>query len=93
MSPYEHDNQTAELPEAAWLTALLSLPKMGPRRLDALIDQEGSARSSWDRIRADSGLRLPSTSSDILAGWREAASHYDVVDRWVAMQQLSLIHI
>ncbi len=90
MSPYEHDNQTAELPEAAWLTALLSLPKMGPRRLDALIDQEGSARSSWDRIRADSGLRLANTSSDILAGWREAAGHYDVVDRWVAMQQLGI---
>ena len=33
---------TEDLPDAAWISALLSLPKMGPRRLDALLEQDGS---------------------------------------------------
>lgn len=82
--------QIGELPEEAWTTALLSLPKMGPRRLDALIDTAGSSRSAWTRIRNDPGLRLENTSRDIIDGWRSASSRYDVNDRWAAMASLGI---
>ena len=90
MNAHEPDTHTTELPDTAWMAALLALPKMGPRRLDALIEQEGSGRSSWNRIRGDSAMRLPNTSFEVVAGWREASQRYEVEDRWAAMQHLGI---
>ena len=82
--------EQSELPEAAWITALLSLAKMGPRRLDELIELTGSARSGWERIRTDASLRVPNTSAQIIEDWRVATGGFDVSDRWAAMNQLGI---
>lgn len=78
------------LPQAAWVSALLSLPKMGPRRLDMLIDDTGDAPTAWRRLCEDTTLRVPGVSSDIVSGWRTAARGYDVGDRWAAMGSLGV---
>jgi len=91
------DNSTAlsddDLPGAAWIVALLSLPKMGPRRLDELIETCGSGRYAWDRVRNDRSLRVAGTSIDVVEGWRTAAANYNVVDRWLAMERLGIAAI
>ena len=75
----EGDEQST-LPEAAWITALLSLAKMGPRRLDALIELTGSARSGWERIRTDASLRVPNTSAQIsrTGAWQRVGSMFRI---------------
>jgi len=79
-----------DLPGTAWIVALLSMPKMGPRRLDALIETCGSGRHAWERIGADSSLRIEGTGRGVIEGWREAAANYSVADRWLAMQTLGI---
>jgi DNA processing protein len=58
----------AELPEAGWLTALLGLPAMGPRRLAALLDGRSPAEA-WVVVR--SGRPLPEVAA--VVGGRVAA--------------------
>lgn len=83
-------NPIAVLPDAAWIAALLSLPKMGPRRLDALIDIAGTPQQGWQRICEDATLRIPNTSREIIGDWRSAARDFNVADRSMAMNQLGI---
>lgn len=67
----------AELPEAGWLTSLLGLPAMGPRRLAALLDGRSPAEA-W--VAVCSGRPLPEVAA-VVGGrvealateWAEAA--------------------
>ena len=79
-----------ELPEAAWVSALLTLPKMGPRRIDALVESSGDARSAWDRICGGAVVHVSGVSTELVASWRESARNYDVGDRWAAMKCLGI---
>ena len=58
----------AELPEAGWLTSLLGLPAMGPRRLAALLDGRSPAEA-W--VAVCSGRPLPEVAA--VVGGRVAA--------------------
>ena len=65
------------LPDQAWLVGLLSLPKLGPRRLDALVDLHGSPRNVWEKICAgDASVRLPQTSTAIIEKWTTSAREF-----------------
>ena len=78
-----------DLPAAAWLVALSTLPRIGPRRLGALLEQD-DARTWWTRIRS----RGPDTWSwpvpvleggpALRASWRAAAADTDAVELWAA---------
>lgn len=68
--------------ERAHLVALLGLPKMGPRRLTALLDGSGSATAAWEAVvRGDlDGIELPMRAdnrSTVVSGWMEVAVRTD----------------
>ncbi|MBC8363755.1 MAG: DNA-protecting protein DprA [Actinobacteria bacterium] len=76
----------ADLPQAAWLTALLGLPAMGPRRLGALLDNRSPAEA-WTAVR--SGRPLPEVAEVVggrvgalTAEWAKAAGDIDPVVVW-----------
>ncbi|MDP6761151.1 MAG: DNA-processing protein DprA [Acidimicrobiales bacterium] len=78
----------SELPDAAWLTSLLGLPAMGPRRLGALLDGR-SPSEAWTAVR--SGRPLPEVA-DVVGGrvgalfaeWAKAAGDIDPAVVWAA---------
>ena len=78
-----------DLPEAAWVTALLTLPGIGPKRLNALLESE-SAADAWQRIRAGGSIKIEGLSSERIASWRSAATSLDVADYWNSAQQLNM---
>lgn len=84
----EQDEQA--LPDSAWVAALLSLPKMGPRRLDTIVEQTGNSEAAWHNITSNASLRLEGIGRDLVATWREAAINFDVADRWAAMAALGI---
>lgn len=93
MSERAHPHLWAEedhLPEAAWLTALAGLPKMGPVRLRALLEAWPPGEA-WRRVRAG---RLASEravlgtcrglDSEDCGRWAAAARGTDVTAVWAA---------
>lgn len=79
---------TDELPDAAWATALAGLPRMGPRRLDALL-QIGSASAAWEAVWQGRAADLPAVAAalgpeaaDLPRRWALAARALDVERVW-----------
>jgi len=81
---------TAELlPAEAWATALVSLDGMGPARLGALLEQQGTPRAAW-RAVADGRLRpgpelartLGPRPEAVTRSWRAQAVEVDPAERW-----------
>jgi DNA processing protein len=70
------------LPEVAWLSALLSLPGMGPVRLRAQLDLRGP-REAWDAIIGGSGEGTP----ELAGRWALAARRFDVAAAWDANER------
>lgn len=78
-----------ELPYEAWIVALLTLPKMGPSRLNALLEAHG-ADGAWDRLCTGKPVRLDQVKSETVDRWREAARSVSVADHWQAIGSLGI---
>lgn len=67
--------------ERAALVALVSLPRMGPARMSAVVERAGSARDGWSLVRRgrldDVDLRIVQDRAALVQRWREAASSVD----------------
>lgn len=68
-----------EPPERAWLLGLLSLPGVGPRRLQELL-VTGRPREAWDSLLAG-GTALPLTQ-DRRVELQQAAAAIDIAQLW-----------
>jgi DNA processing protein len=80
-----------ELPYEAWLTALLSLPRMGPGRLSQLLEAE-DAEAAWVRVRSGDRLQLDRVGRAVIEEWRATARSFDVAAMWHATRQLG-VHV
>ena len=80
---------TDELPDSAWSMALLTLPGMGPARLNALLEL-GSARAAWEAITSGAPIDVPGVNRDKVAAWRSTARRTSVEDHWRAAGELGL---
>ena len=91
-----HDDVLAELPDEAWLAALLSLDAMGPNRLAAL-RQRRTPRQAWEAVAAGSlnsdravGTSLGGKGAETLAAWRRTARSFDVAAGWARYAALGV---
>ena len=82
-------NTEAELPYEAWIVALLTLPKMGPSRLSALL-AEHDAQSAWRRLCSGQPVDLDQVKSDTVQAWRQAARAMAVDEHWHAIDSLGI---
>ncbi len=80
-----------EIPYEAWLTALLSLPRMGPGRLSNLLEQD-DAPACWERIRSGAPIQIDRVGGSVIDGWRSAARSTDVAAMWQATRALG-VHV
>ena len=78
----------AARPDAVWVAALAGLPKMGPVRLQALLDAWAPAEA-WERVRAGGLHRLPEVAArcrglgeDLDRVWSRAARATDAEALW-----------
>lgn len=81
-------NNTA-LPEEAFVMALLSLPAMGPKRLNELLDHR-SAQEAWTKLVSGEAIVVEGLSSERKAEWRSVATSTHVDDYWRAASQLGM---
>lgn len=82
--------------ERAAVVGLVSLPSMGPRRLDALLDAWGP-EDAWRRVATGDRLigqvldgRLGKEPALVVERWRAAAGSFDPVEVLVAHQQAGI---
>jgi len=80
---------TTELPNEAWVVALLSLPKLGPRRLTGLLDRYGAA-GAWQRLRSGGVVEVDAVGSHIVDTWRQAARSISVPTQWASISDLGV---
>ena len=80
---------TNELPYEAWIVALLTLPKMGPARLHALLEHDG-ADVVWERLCSGQSLDIDRVASETLGLWRSAARAMSVDEHWAAIHSLGV---
>ena len=76
------------LPDAAWLLALSTLTRMGPRRLGALLERRTPAQA-WAIVRADRAATLPelvavlgNEASTLPTAWAGEARLRDPAEFW-----------
>lgn len=79
----------AELPEEAFMMALLSLPAMGPKRLDQILANT-TARDTWARLTAGAKIPVEGLSSERKSEWRAVAARIDVEQYWLASKELGM---
>lgn len=84
MMPHDGD-----LPYEAWIVALLSLPSMGPTRLNQILDHT-DAESAWEQLRSGRPLPVERVSSKVTDKWRSAAQAMSVSDHWAAIHALGI---
>ncbi len=80
---------SGEVPDEAFLLALLTLPGMGPKRLAALCE-EGTPRSAWTALLGSGAVPEVGVSSDQVTKWRAAARALSVEDEWKRAQGLGI---
>lgn len=78
-----------QLPEEAWIVALLSLPGLGPSRLRLLLEAHG-ARGAWDRLCRGDRVTVESVRPHTLEGWRSAARLLSVRRHWETISGLGV---
>ena len=78
-----------ELPYEAWTVALLSLPGIGPARLQQLLDNDDAA-SAWQKLTSGQPLAIDRVSSEKVEEWRSAARTMCVQEHWEAIQALGI---
>ncbi len=78
-----------DLPYEAWIVALLSLPSMGPARLNQILDHT-DAESAWEHLRSGKPLPIERVSSKVTDNWRTAAQAMSVSDHWAAIHALGI---
>lgn len=80
---------SAESGAAAHTLALMSLPRMGPKRLAALLDH-ASPVEIWSSLIAGRAMPPRVAGDDVIRDWRRAARTLDVADRWRATHALGI---
>lgn len=78
-----------DLPYEAWIVALLSLPGMGPARLQQVLEHHDAA-SAWQHLCSGKTLLVDRVKSDTVAAWRNAASALSVPEHWEAITALGV---
>jgi DNA processing protein len=78
-----------ELPYEAWIVALMTLPKMGPARLNEVLDHH-EAQDAWNRLRSGASIGADRLNSETINGWRSASRQMSVVDHWTAIHSLGV---
>ncbi|MFV2040314.1 MAG: DNA-processing protein DprA, partial [Acidimicrobiales bacterium] len=79
-----------DLPEEAWLAALLALPGVGPARLKALLVGR-TAKSVWTDARAGAPeIALACGKPDLARSWMIACRGADVSKLWARYRQLDI---
>ncbi len=76
-------------PEAAWLLALLTLPRIGPSRLAALLDGR-SPQAAWDVLVNGGDVVIDGVTGDQVRTWRAAARSTSVDQHWAATKELGM---
>lgn len=77
------------------LTGLLGLPKMGPRRLAALLRSHGGAEAAWrslarNETQADDLTMSPDTRAVVLPRWHTVAAATDLDALWARHRTLGI---
>ena len=73
----------------AHLLALMSLPRMGPKRLADLLERT-TPSEAWSALVGGRALPPGVASADVVRDWRRAARTLDVDDRWQASRSLGI---
>lgn len=79
-----------DLPEEAWLAALVALPRLGPARLAKLLDGR-TARAAWLAVLRDDAAVLGEVGAPkASAAWPSAARALDVAAVWARYRSLDI---
>lgn len=88
------------LPAGAWTVALLSLPKLGPNRLQKLLGSVSPPRCSnpgprapelvWRRLVDGAPIALEGVPASVVGEWRRVARATEVADQWGAIRNLGI---
>ena len=82
-------NNAHDLPDDAWLVALLTLPGMGPSRLQQILAL-GDAQTMWERLQQGTIPELERLRSNTREQWRTQARQTSVAELWEAMLALGI---
>lgn len=80
-TPTNGECSAEELPDEAWLAALLALSGMGPKRLTALLEI-GSPKDVWETLQTSRPVCLEDVRHDQVTTWRSEARAASVEDLW-----------
>lgn len=81
---------SADLPDEAWLAALVTLPGLGPARLRAVLERRSPAEA-WGGIAAGAAwVGAAAAKRGLASSWRSAAAAIDVEHRWLATTELGI---
>ena len=78
-----------DLPYEAWTVALMTLPKMGPVRLQQLLDQD-DAESVWRKLQTGQPVSVDRVTSEIVDDWRSKARAMSVPEYWASVEALGV---
>ncbi|MFT7473278.1 MAG: DNA processing protein [Verrucomicrobiales bacterium] len=78
------------LPPEAWIVALLTLPGMGPSRLNALLGCHSGA-GIWELLCSGGPLELDRVKGETVDKWRVAARGMSVQTHWYALKSLGIM--
>lgn len=78
------------LPAEAWIVGLLSLPGLGPRRLEQLLEHS-TPEGAWERLVRGRPVELDGVGAETVEKWRSVARSLSVGDRWQAIAGLGVI--
>ncbi len=78
------------LPRKAWLMAMLSLPKLGPKRLEALLE-DSTPEEIWHRLVDGQPVHVDRVNDRTIEKWRSGARTLSVEKYWEASKSLGLM--
>ena len=81
--------EPGEHPEHAWLLALLTLPRIGPRRLTALLEGR-SPKQAWDALTTGGEVAIDGVTREQISAWRSAARSTSVDEQRAAVETLGI---
>jgi DNA processing protein len=81
----DHD----DLPPEAWIVALLTLPGMGPSRLNSLLECHSGAEA-WALLCEGGAVTVDRVKDGTVDKWRVAAREMSVETHWQALKSLGI---